>query len=98
MSNSEKPYVIVVGIDYSPASDLALERGFELAAARALAEVHVVNVVRLYGAQALIDVPTEPTGFGSVSLADATKQLGRYVELRANTFRAQQRELKLGTS
>lgn len=89
MSDSDKPYVIVVGIDYSPASDLALERGFELAAARPLAEVHVVNVVRLYGAQALIDVPTEPSGFASVSLADATRRLGAYVDERFAAFRSQ---------
>ncbi|MET0791163.1 MAG: universal stress protein [Polyangiaceae bacterium] len=89
MSNVEKPYVIVVGIDYSPASDLALIRGLELAAARPSAEVHVVSVVRLYGAQALIDVPNEPSGFASVSLADATKQLSNYVDQHWIAFRAQ---------
>lgn len=94
MSDSDKPYVIVVGIDYSPASDLALERGFELAAARPRVEVHVVNVVRLYGAQALIDVPTEPSGFASVSLADATRRLGAYVEQRFAAYRAQHSETK----
>ncbi|MEO6601708.1 MAG: universal stress protein [Polyangiaceae bacterium] len=94
MSSTEKPYVIVVGVDYSPASDLALERAFELAAARPVAEVHVVNVVRMYGAKALIDASTEPTGFASVSLADATKQLGRYVEQRAVAYRAQHGELR----
>jgi nucleotide-binding universal stress UspA family protein len=92
MLNSEKPYVIVVGTDYSPASDLALERGFELAAAQSQAEVHVVNVVRLYGEQALIDLPGEPTGFSSVSLADARRQLERYVEQRQASFRAQYAE------
>jgi len=86
MLNSEKPYLIVVGIDYSPASDLALERAFELAAARPRADVHVVNVVRLYGNQALVDGPTEPSGFASVSLADATAQVGRYVEQRRQAF------------
>ncbi len=34
MLDSEKPYVIVVGVDYSTASDLALERALELARAR----------------------------------------------------------------
>ncbi len=86
MSESEKPYVIVVGIDYSPASDLAIEQAFELANARASAEVHVVNVVRLYGNQALIDAPTEP-GFAAVSMADANAQLEAYVERRKQAFR-----------
>jgi nucleotide-binding universal stress UspA family protein len=89
MSQAEKPYVIVVGTDYSPASELALERAFELAAGRARAEVHVVNVVRLYGAQALIDVPTDPSGFASVSVADARQQLGAYVEKRWDAFAEQ---------
>jgi len=87
MSNSENPYVIVVGIDYSPASDLALERALELAAARPRAEVHVLNVVRLYGAQALVDGATEPSGFAAVSLADATDRVARYVEERRQAFR-----------
>jgi len=87
MSNSEKPYSIVVGIDYSPTSDLALERAFELAAARPRADVHVVNVVRLYGMQAVVDGPAEPTGFASVSMADATALVQRYVEDRRQAFR-----------
>jgi nucleotide-binding universal stress UspA family protein len=94
MPNSEKPYLIVVGTDYSPASDLALERGFELAAGRPLAEVHVVNVVRLYGEQALVDLPGEPAAYASVSVADATGQLGKYVEQRRRAFLAEHGESK----
>jgi nucleotide-binding universal stress UspA family protein len=86
MSNSEKPYVIVVGIDYSPASDLALEKAFELAAMRPHAEVHIVNVVRLYGHQALMDAPLTEAGFSAVSLADANAQLGSYVEQRKQAY------------
>ncbi len=89
MPSSQKPYVIVVGIDYSPASDLALDNAFELAAARPGAEVHVVNVVRLYGAQALVDGPYEPSGFTSVSLADAKAQVGRYADQQWGKFVAQ---------
>jgi nucleotide-binding universal stress UspA family protein len=81
VSNPEKPYLIVVGVDYSPASDLALEQAFEIAATRANAEVHIVNVVRLYGNQALIDTPADP-GFTAVSLADATARLAAYAEQR----------------
>ena len=89
MSNPEVPYTIVVGVDYSSASDLALERAFELAAARPRADVHVVNVVRLYGALALVDGPGDPSGFLSMSLADAKAQIGRYADQRWNTFRSQ---------
>ena len=92
MSNSEKPYLIVVGVDYSEASDLALEQAFELAAARPNAEVHIVNVVRLYGNQALIDAPLEQAGFSAVSLADANARLLAYVEQRRQVHRARQAE------
>jgi nucleotide-binding universal stress UspA family protein len=87
MPNSEKPYLIVVGIDYSEASDLALEQAFELAAARPNAELHIVNVVRLYGNQALIDAPTA-AGFSAISLADANAQLDSYVQQRQQAYSA----------
>lgn len=86
MSNSEKPYLIVVGTDYSPASDLAFERAMEWAVSQPRAEVHVVNVAHLYGAQAVVDGATEPAGFASVSLADATALVERYVEERRQAF------------
>lgn len=86
MSNSENPYRIVVGLDYSPAGDLALERALELAAARSAAEVHVVNVVNLYGAQPILDGSAEPPGFVGVTLADATAALERHVEQRRAAY------------
>ncbi|HEX2673392.1 MAG TPA: universal stress protein [Polyangiaceae bacterium] len=87
MANPQRSEVIVVGIDYSPASDLALERAFELAAARPPAEVHVVSVVNLYGAQAVVGGAAEPVGFNSVTLAEATSALEGYVEKRRASFR-----------
>jgi nucleotide-binding universal stress UspA family protein len=87
MLSSEKPYVIVVGVDYSTSSDLALERAFELASTHPRVEVHVVNVVQLYGTQALVDYPVDASGFASVSLSDAKAQVGRYAEQRWQAFR-----------
>jgi len=86
VSNPKRPYVIVVGIDYSPASDLALERAFELAAARPRAEVHVLSVVNLYGAQAIVDGSAQPVGVSSVTLADAISALEHYVQQRRSSF------------
>ena len=86
MSKQEKTYVIVVGVDYSPASDLALERAFELASAQPRAEVHVVNVVRLYGAEVLVEGPAETSGLPTATLADATGLVTRYVEQRRQAF------------
>ena len=86
MSNPEKPYIIVVGVDYSPTSDLAVQRAFEIAASKATSEVHLVNVVQLYGTQALIDYPAEPSGFMSVSMADATAQVEGYAKRQWQAF------------
>src|SRR6478735_4643263 len=86
MSNSEKAYLIVVGIDYSSASELALERAFELANMRAPAEVHVVSVLNLYGVQPILDGSSESVEVANVSLADATASLERHVEQRRAAF------------
>jgi nucleotide-binding universal stress UspA family protein len=86
MSNSEQNYRIVVGIDYSPAGDLALERALELAQARPHADVHVVNVVNVYGAQTLLGGSGEPTGVASMNQAEATALLERHVQERRAAF------------
>jgi len=44
MSPIDKPYLILVGIDYSTASELALERALELASSNLSVELHVVHV------------------------------------------------------
>lgn len=86
MSNLQKPYVIVVGIDYSPTSDLALEQAFELSLTHVTAHLHVVHVLRLFGAQPVPDASAEPSEVPSVSLADATTELGRYVDRHWQAF------------
>ncbi len=45
--SSKKPYRIVVGIDYSTTSDLALSRAFEIAAGIPNSEIHAVHVVMM---------------------------------------------------
>ena len=40
MTQASKPYLILVGIDYSTASELALRQALELAAAHPNAELH----------------------------------------------------------
>lgn len=54
---------IVVGYDYSPIADLALERAFELGSHEAHAEIHVVTVIMLgEAASAGVEgVPVYPT-------------------------------------
>src|SRR6188768_3251933 len=48
MANTSKPYVIVVGVDFSESGDIALETAFQLCDERYPAELHVVNVMPAY--------------------------------------------------
>ncbi len=93
MPNPVQPYVIVVGVDYSPASDLALARAFEIAVERPRSEVHVVNVAQLNGGQTLIDSPIDPSGIASLSVADATSQVGLFADAQWRAFEAQHTDL-----
>ena len=83
MTDGIKPFVIVVGIDYSELGDLALERALELALEKTPAEVHVLQV---------LPPPVVVTDFyvpDTRSLvADATDQLRRHVESKVTAFRA----------
>lgn len=86
-TTSEKPYVIVVGIDYSTTGDLALARAFDLAAQQPLSEVHIVNVARAYGPMVHLDLPHDIK-----SLDEAGEELKQYVEQKIEAFRVERGE------
>lgn len=72
----EKTYRIVVGIDYSTTSDLALRTAFELAAKEAHAEVHAVNVISAAADLAYAEIPTAAA---TLPIRQAHEQLEAYV-------------------
>jgi len=95
MPTTEKPYVIVVAVDYSGAGHLAFDRALELAADRRTAEVHVINVLPVY--QSGFAESTSGTWIGALpSVKEAGEQLRTYVEARLAAFRAAHPEAKLG--
>lgn len=76
--SANAPYRIVVGYDYSPIADLAVQKALELAAAQPVGEVHVVSVVVRMGEYVAMD----PTGFAvasPVALDDAYEALEAHV-------------------
>ena len=78
-------YVILVGTDYSEASDLALEGALELASSKPNAELHVVNVW-------LAENDTTPgvsINSSSLNVEDAATALLAYVSQRVAAFQAQ---------
>ena len=89
MTDSTKPYLILAAVDYSTASDLALERALELASEKRSAAVHVVNVLPVYQAGSAIDSQgTEGAWTGTLpSVKDAAEQLRVYAQQRIDAFR-----------
>src|SRR5262245_10917209 len=84
MSDAKKPYVIVVGVDYSETGELALTKALELAAEQRRAEVHVLNVMPL---NLPLLAPEVAAGAVSASIQDAAAKITAHVEKRAAAFR-----------
>jgi len=78
-------YIILVGTDYSEASDLALDQALELATNKEGAQVHVVNV-QLLDLAAMRGLAPESA---STSLQQAATDLVAYVSRRVEAFQAQ---------
>jgi len=83
MTTATKPYVIVVGIDFSGIGDVALNRAFELASNEENGEVHVVYVARAYGPLVHLDTGTD---IATMSMDEASNRLKGYVEERLAKF------------
>jgi nucleotide-binding universal stress UspA family protein len=94
MTTPNKPYVIVVGIDFSPIGDVALERAFELASAEEDGEVHVIYVARGYGPLVHLDTGSEML---TLSMDEASDKLKAYVEDRLAKFVEKRAAKNLGT-
>jgi nucleotide-binding universal stress UspA family protein len=78
MNTNVKPYVIVVGVDYSETGALALDKAFELASAQKNGEVHPVNIVRNYGE--FVELEGAYPAPYRLSMAEAQKRLHDHVE------------------
>lgn len=91
-SAEAKAYVIVVGVDFSEASELAVHRAFELAAEQARAEVHLVNVVQTYGPQVAYEMPMDASALTVLSVAEARERFKTYADQALARFAAQNPE------
>jgi nucleotide-binding universal stress UspA family protein len=86
MKNS-KPYVIVVGIDYSKTGDLALTRAFELATEKQNAEVHILFVLQTLGVLTPLELGGAVGGPEPTLLAEASEQLRKYADKKLQEFK-----------
>ena len=82
-------YVIVVGVDFSEASELAVHRAFELASEHAQAEVHLVNVVQTYGPQVAYEMPMDASALTVLTVAEARTRFTHYADQALARYTAQ---------
>lgn len=87
-SAENKPFVVVVGIDFSPASELALDQALELASAQPQAEVHLVNVVQTYGPQIAYEMPGDSSALTVLTTAEAGARFKEYADKALGRFSA----------
>jgi nucleotide-binding universal stress UspA family protein len=80
MPDKTPAFSIVVAIDYSETSNLALERAFELASEKPGAELHVVNVLSPYESRFSPEVSAS-------ALAQAAAELQNHLRARTAAYR-----------
>jgi nucleotide-binding universal stress UspA family protein len=81
--------IIVVGVDFSESSELAVQQSFLAAAERKDAEVHLVNVVQTYGAQVSYEMPVDASALTVLTMTEARARLRRYADQALARFLAQ---------
>jgi nucleotide-binding universal stress UspA family protein len=98
MTPTSQPYVILAAVDFSAASDLALERAIELATEKPSVALHVVNVLPVYQlGPAVAADQTSGTFVGTLpSTNEAAEHLRGYVERRTAAFREAHPQSNLG--
>lgn len=87
MNQNEKIYRIVVGIDYSSTSELALRTAFEIAAKEKRAEVHAVNVIST--AAEFVNRELAATGGAAAFIREAHEQLEAFLNKQLTAWQAE---------
>lgn len=88
-NGSTRGQVIVVGVDFSEASELAVHQALSLASREPAAEVHLVNVVQTYGAQVSYEMPGDASALSVLTIEEARRRFHRYADQALARFSAQ---------
>lgn len=84
---TNKPYILLVGVDYSELSDRALHEAFAQASQRSAAEVHVLSALpAIAGEDPGYAVAVYPTLDEKPILASALQKLRTHVDLQLEKF------------
>jgi len=89
MTDTNKPYVVVAAADFSAASELAVQRAFELASEQPSSEVHLVNVVQTYGAQVAYEMPIDTSALSVLTISEARARFKTYADQALARFTEQ---------
>jgi nucleotide-binding universal stress UspA family protein len=81
--------IIIVGVDFSESSELAVQQAFMAAAQRKDAEVHLINVVQTYGAQVSYEMPVDASALTVLTITEARSRLRQYADQALERFLAQ---------
>lgn len=84
MNQQQKIYRVVVGIDYSSTSELALRTAFEIASKEPRAEVHAVNVVS--AAAEFVNKELATTGGAASFVRQAHQQLEAFLNKQVTAW------------
>jgi nucleotide-binding universal stress UspA family protein len=88
MPQASKPYVIVVGIDFSETGELAFDKALELAAKRPRAEVHVIHVLSSNHTALTPELAVTGVGMTFPALDEAAERLESCVQRKLLAFRS----------
>lgn len=93
MPQTKQPYTIVVALDYSEPSNLALEHALDLAVEKRNVVIHAVNVFEPYD----MALPADAAIVSELpTFAEAAKRFAEHVRARVKAYREKHPELESG--
>ena len=95
---TNKPYILLVGVDFSELSDRALHEAFAQASQRANSEVHVLSVLPVAGEDPGYGISVYATLDEKPILDAALQRLRTHVELELESFGAAHPDAPIGLS
>ena len=88
---TQKPFVVLIGADFSELADRAMQEGFALAAAHPNAEVHVVSIIPPPNLDSRYAIPAYGALDAAGSIETTVERLKAYVQAQSERFSAEQK-------
>jgi nucleotide-binding universal stress UspA family protein len=92
METMSKPFVVVVGVDFSERGEAALEQAFEFASLRPACELHIVHVMAVFAPSGELVTPAGAAPFSGATYMEVFEQLRAYSDQKFQAFETRQNE------